>query len=338
MKKISTLFAFILAVSFASAQSDTLLWMNFENADTALIVAGAPSGNDDPNWINLDFDGLPDANARPQEWFLTLGYADADSSNIVLGSSSWLAGFLPGNKNYFISPQVHIGTSGTPMLSWKSAPRQTPLYVDGYAVVVSTTNNLETSFTDTIFRASQFLGATADSSGTSPIPQFNWYVFSGGWVHGFDGTGIQYDSGADSTRFIGELVTNSVDMSAYAGQSIHVAFLHNSDDDNLISIDDILLMGQDATSIEENAFNASIEMFPNPASEVLNISYELTSTSNVNIVIYDMQGRAVAVQHLGDQFPGAYTATQNVANFAAGSYSMTIEANGNTFTKNFVVK
>lgn len=338
MKRISTLFTLVLAFGFASAQNDTLLFMNFENADTALIVAGAPSGNDDPNWINLDFDGLADANARPQEWFLTLGYADADSSNIVLGSSSWLAGFAPGNRNYFISPQVNLGTQGTPMLTWKSAPRQTPLYIDGYHVLVSTTNNLETSFTDTIFRAGQFLGADSDSTGPSPIPQFNWYVFSNGIVHGDDGTAIQYDPASDSTRFIGELKEYSVDMSAYAGQSIHIAFLHNSDDDNLISIDDILLMGQDASSIEENELNASINMFPNPATDVLNISYELTEATEVNIVITDMQGRTVAVQNMGDQIPGNYTAIQNVADLAAGSYSMTIEAMGNSFTKNFVVE
>ena len=336
MKRISTLFTLVIAVSFASAQSDTLLWMNFENADTALIVAGAPSGDDGPNWINLDFDGLADANARPQEWYLTLGFADADSSNIVLGSSSWLTGLLPGNRNYFISPKANIGSAGTPMLTWKSAPRQTPLFLDGYHVLVSTTDNLESSFTDTIFRASQFLDADFDSTGASQVPQFNWYVFSVGWVHGFDGMGIQYDG--DSTRFIGELVENSVDMSAYVDQSIYIAFLHNSDDDNLIFIDDILLMGEDATSIEENELNASIKTFPNPATDVLNISYELTVASEVNIVITDMQGRTVAVQNMGDQIPGSYTATQDVSNMAAGAYTMTIEAMGNTFTKNFVVE
>ena len=337
MKRISMLFAAVIAFGFASAQNDTLLFMNFENADTALIVAGAPSGNDDPTWINLDFDGLADANCRPQEWFLTSGYAVVDSTNIVLGSSSWLAGFLPGNRNYFISPQVSLGNDASE-LRWKSASRQTPLYIDGYAVVVSTTDNLETSFTDTIFRAGQFLGADSDSSGASPIPQFNWYVFSAGWVQGFDGTGIQYDPGADSTRFIGELVEHTVDMSAYNGQSIHIAFIHNSDDDNLISIDDILLLGTDASSIEENKLEASIQMFPNPATTILNVEYELTVSTEVNIVITDMQGRAVAVQNLGDQVPGTYETTQDVSNFAAGAYNMTIEAMGTSFTKNFVVK
>ena len=337
MKKFYTLFLSFFAVFALSAQNDTLVHMTFDDDDTLDIQVGAPSGNDDPFWINLDQDGIADGNGRPQEWFLSLGYADADSTNIVLASSSWLAGFAPGNRNYFISPQLHLG-AGSAELSWASAPRQTPLYVDGYAVVVSTTDNLESSFTDTIFRAAQFLGAGTGQSTPSPVASFNTYGYSNGWVHGYDGSNIQLDAASDSTRFIGVLQNHQVDLSAYSNQSIHIAFIHNSDDDNLISIDNILVTGTNAASVEEDALKGSIQMFPNPTSEVLNVSYELPVSSEVSVVITDVTGRTMYTYSYGDMTPGDHNFSQDVSNYAAGSYFFTIEALGTTFTNSFVVQ
>lgn len=337
MRKFYTLLFSLFAAFALNAQNDTLIHMTFDDDDTLDIQVGAPSGNDDPFWINLDQDGIGDGNGRPQEWFLSLGYADADSSNIVLASSSWLVGFAPGNRNYFISPQLHLG-SGPAELTWASAPRQTPLYLDGYAVVVSTTDNLESSFTDTLFRAAQYLGGASGGGPVSPVPSFNDYDFSAGWVHGFDGNSIQLDDAADSTRFIGELVQHSADLSAYSDQSIHIAFIHNSDDDNLISIDNILVTGTNAASIEEDALKGSIQMFPNPTTDVLNVSFELPVSSEVNVSITDITGRTLYTQSYGDMTPGEHAFTQSVQDYTAGSYFITIEALGTTFTNSFVVQ
>jgi len=332
MKKTITLFA-ILAAGYLGYAQDVLLYQDFSSEDDILVTA--PSGNDDPSWINFDFDGLADANGRPQEWYATFGFAIPDTLDTVYASSSWLAGFLPGNRNYLITPKLNLG-AGTATLSWKSAPYQTPLYIDGYAVVVSTTDNLESSFTDTIFRAAQFLGASADSIGTSPIPQFNWYVYSAGWVHGYDGTGIE--EGSDSTRFTGVLTEHTVDLSAYAGQSIHIAFIHNSDDDNLISIDDIMVTGTDATSLEEDALRASLEIFPNPATELISVNYELVKLTPVVVEITDAQGRIVLSENRGIQMAGNHSFSQDVSKFATGTYQMSIKAFGTVLTQTFVVK
>ena len=332
MKKTLTLFS-LLAVGYLSSAQDVLLYQDFNSEDDILVTA--PSGNDDPNWINFDFDGLADANGRPQEWYATFGFATPDTLDTVYASSSWLSGFLPGNRNYLITPQLNLG-AGAASLSWKSASYQTPLYLDGYAVVISTSGNLESSFTDTVFRAAQFLGASPDSIGTSPIPQFNWYVYSPGWVHGYDGTGIE--DGSDSTRFTGVLTEHTVDLSAYAGQSIHIAFIHNSDDDNLISIDDILVTGTDATSIEEDALNASMVIFPNPATQLISVNYELVKLTPVVVEITDAQGRVVLKENRGIQMAGAHSFSQDVSGYAAGSYQLSIQAFGTVLTQSFVVK
>lgn len=328
----------VFAASAALAQNDTLLFEDFEGGDQIpYIVVNAPSGNDDPNWINFDEDGIADGNARPQEWFPLFGFATVDSSTIVYGSSSWLAGFAPGNRNWLITPSMYIGDA-TAQLSWYSAPRQTPLYLDGYQVLVSTNGNLESNFTNVLFNAAQFLGTGTGSGTPSPVASFNTYSYSSGWIHGYDGTNIEFDPASDSTRFIGVLQQHTVSLAQFNGNWIHIAFLHNSDDDNLISIDDILVTGTDYSSVEENELNASISIFPNPATEFITVEYELTKTSPVVVTITDINGKIISQEARGNQMAGTHRFTQDVTTLAVGTYNMIIEAYGTQIAKQFIVQ
>lgn len=328
----------VFAASAALAQNDTLLFEDFEGGDQIpYIVVGAPSGNDDPNWINFDEDGIADGNARPQEWFALFGFSTVDSSTIVYGSSSWLAGFVPGNRNWLITPRIYIGDA-TAELSWYSAPRQTPLYLDGYQVLVSTSGSLETNFTNVLFNAAQFLGTGTGQSTPSPVASFNTYSYSSGWVHGYDGTNIEFDPTSDSTRFIGVLQQHTVSLAQFNGNWINIAFLHNSDDDNLISIDNILVTGNDYSSVEENELNASISIFPNPATEFITVEYELTKTSPVVVTVTDINGKIISQEARGNQMAGTHRFTQDVTSLAVGTYNMIIEAYGTQIAKQFIVQ
>jgi hypothetical protein len=323
MKKLLTILTVVLCVQFANAQNDTLLYENFDVDPTAAYLL-FNSGNDQ-TWVNFDADGLPDANARPQEWFWSdAGFATVDANDGCLFSSSWLTGFLPGNRNWLMTPPIFISDANA-VLSWTAAPRQTPRYVDGYSVLVSTSDNLEASFTDTLFQAAQYeSGAGNDWSA---------YTFSAGFVHGLDGTYIEFDT--DSSAFIGEQQPFSVPLAQYSGQTIYITFLHDADDDNLISIDDILVTGT-LTGLNDANAESGLVVFPNPANDKIELSYILPASTIVSAEIFDIKGSLVTTVNRGMQLAGSQKLTVDVSSLAAGTYSVVLKAAGNSITTKFV--
>lgn len=325
MKKLLlTLFGGFLLGS-ASAQVDTVLYEGFDVDPTGSYLP-FNSGND-TQWVNFDADALADANGRPQNWFHSTGaFADVDSVDGCLFSSSWLQNFLPGNRNWLMTPPITVTSAGF-ALSWASAPRQTPLYLDGYSVLVSTTDNIEASFTDTLFQAAQYLsGSGAD---------YSTYTFSPGFVHGMDGTFTQFDAASDSSRLIGVLRPFTVNLSQYAGQTIYIAFLHDSDDDNLMALDDILIT-ETTTGLNETATTSSFSIFPNPVSDKLTLSYELSQTSPIQVSVYDAKGALVVNEGRGIQIAGSQKLTLDLNHLASGTYSVRVTGKDLAVTQQFV--
>ncbi len=323
MKALLSLSFVMLLTGLAYGQNDTLLYENFDVDNTAGYLP-FNSGND-LTWVNFDADALPDANNRPQEWFWSeSGFASADTLEGCLFSSSWLAGFLPGNRNWLMTPPIQI-VDASAVLSWSSAPRQTPLYLDGYTVMVSTTDNIESSFTDTLFQAAQY---EAGSGGN-----FATYTFSPGFVHGMDGTYIEFDS--DSARWIGEQRPFTASLAQYAGQTIYITFLHDADDDNLISIDDILVTGT-LVGLSEAAPAIGLTVSPNPATEKIELNYHLDKTGVVNASVYDIKGSKVMAVNNKIQIAGTQKLAVDVRSLTSGMYLVILDIAGKSYSVKFV--
>ncbi|MCS7074496.1 MAG: choice-of-anchor J domain-containing protein, partial [Bacteroidia bacterium] len=185
-----------------TAPGDTLLFVDFQ--------MGIPG-----NFRNIDDDGLDDANNRPQEFFpfVDLQTTTPGDTNIVAAASSWFN--PPGiSDNKLITPGINI-TGTDYVLQWKSAPFEGPAYTDGYKVVIST---------DSLF---------ADPSQLDTVA-----IFAEADGNGVFGDGIQHPT-FNGTR--GVLKKWQVSLSGYVGQRIFIAYWHQSDDDNLIMLDDIFV-------------------------------------------------------------------------------------------------
>ena len=318
----------------ANAQNDTLLWENFEAETIDYIELDYPSGDANlyPTWLNFDIDGIGDGSGaspeRPGEWFLSLGFADVDSTNTVLASNSWLSGDADGAENWLISPRVHIQDNQA-NLFWKSAPFQLPRYIDGYQVLVSTTNNLETNFTDTLAVFASF-----DGDLTTNIEDTLTYVFTEGIMH----TEIQVDE-ADRTRHTGVLQQWEASLAAYQGMDIFVAFRHRSDDDNLISIDEILILGTGTVGIDDNSEEFTFNVYPNPAlgAESVTIDYALVETGNVSYSITSLDGRVVLNESGHVQMTGQHRTTLDVSDLAIGTYLVQVFVNDSAYTERLVI-
>lgn len=327
MKKLLLLIVLgLTGVQTANAQNDTLLYENF-NVDPTATYLTTPLGSDTV-WVSYDADMLTEAQARPGNWYWqAAGAATADSTGAIW-SSSW---FSPAGvaQNFLITPPIPI-VDATAVLHWSSAPYQTPLYLDGYKVLVSTTSNFPLDFTDTLFVAAEYLSGSSSNGGN-----YSAYTFSPGFVHGMDSTYIEF--GTDSARFLGVLRPFSVSLAQYAGQLIYIAFLHDSDDDNLILLDDILVTGNLTIGIQENNINAHLTISPNPAVDRIELSYHLSSLAQVSVKIYDAKGSLVKEEVKGNLMAGEQKTFINVSDLAVGNYSLMLIA-GNKFTRSsFVV-
>jgi Secretion system C-terminal sorting domain/Cleaved Adhesin Domain len=330
MKKIFTLiFLSAFAGINANAQTDTLLFENFDVDNTANYLL-YNSGNDQ-TWVDYDVDGLADANNRPLNWFWNpTSFATIDTTGCLF-SSSWFN--TPANAaNYLITPPIQI-VDATAVLNWKSAPRQTPRYVDGYKVLVSTTDNIESSFTDTIFVAAEFL-AGASSNG----PNYSAYTFSDGFVHGSDLTYVEFDPASDSANLLGVLRPFSASLAQYAGQTIYIAWLHDSFDDNLIALDDILITGNLAAGVQQIENKEEVKVYPNPASERIEFSYNQKSSAQVSAQIFDVKGAVVRTITKGMMLSGEQKLAIDIKGLASGNYQLKVAAGNQVLHSSFIVK
>jgi hypothetical protein len=87
--------------------------------------------------------------------------------------------------------------------------------------------------------------------------------------------------------------------------------------------------------IEEGLMN-SLAVYPNPASDVVNVSFE-ANNADYTIAIVDLQGRVMSSQELSS-LNGAQSIAFPVSNLAKGSYIVTISSNGVSTSKNVVIK
>lgn len=323
-------------------QNDTLLFENFQTDPTSEMLL-FPSGND-TDWVNLDEDGIVDFNNYPQNWFQALDFRYAAGlpftadTNFVYCSSSWLFNSLNGNRNWLILPPLEI-VDGQATLSWKSAPFQCPLYTDGYSVLISKTGNdpQAGNFTDTIFRAAQNKPPWPASNSLNAAD----YLFSPGYIHADGLTNLEYlyyNPASPDTAYTGLLEPHDFSLSAYEGSTIYIAFVHDSDDDYLISIDDILVKGTKPLSVVNQMDYFRLKAYPDPVTDILNYEFFLPEAQKISINLTDINGlEVIKILPIQKMSPGSHNIAFDFNNLQSGIYFIQIFAQ-NAVTSHKIVK
>ena len=332
----------MMGVGVSNAQTDTLLYENFQGPTYDHIVIAFPDPSLPEFWYDYDEDQISDANGRDQWWFLAYAVAQVDSltpdgdTNFVMGSSSWHSSVAQAS-NWLITPAINI-VNNTAVLKFKTATRQTPYYLDGYEVKISTGTNDPLDFTDLVYTAAEYSSGAVSNGGN-----FAAYTFtpSGAWIQGWNGsalvpTEIEYDG--DSARFLGILTEKTISLASYSGQTIFVAFHHNSLDDNLLTIDDILVTGTLGTEEFNLNLNLNVNVFPNPTSDYLNLGFEVQNATPVIYTITDVMGRMVSTQSMGLLNSGKHAERINVSGLATGTYNLSVKTDKGENTISFIVK
>jgi len=343
MKKIYLLaIGFVAMSAFKAKAQDTLIYesFNFQSFYDNLVDDVVPPPGADPNdplWYSYDEDGFADGSAagtRPGGWFAVQPFSDVDTTNnVAIAANSWFS--APAlSKNWLISPALSLRSSDT--LFWKSAPSQTPRYLDGYKVYISTTTNDNLSFLGSggalLFTAAEMTSLGSDTT-------FSTYGFSSGFVHGQDGTYIDVATTTAPILHNGQLRPFFVPLNAYAGQTVFIAFLHESFDDNLISIDDFMVRGSAVPAgITESTDALGLNVFPNPSADQAQVNYNLTESTNVTISIYDVTGKLISSDNKGVQAAGRHFSAINTEAMANGFYTVSVQTGSSRSTVKMIVK
>ena len=368
MKKIYILLAFLLTGTSLIKAQDTLLFENFElnsfyaHKDSLDIL---PGNITDTMWHSVDVDNIPDGSGknRANGWFPAYPFSKVDAyptgytgtsgpdTNTVLAANSWnnngesSAGL---EDNWLVTPSIKLGTCDT--LFWKSAPSQTPRYLDGYEVLISVTDNNDYGFTTAFGGGVLFTGAemTALSSTTEDTvyADFTFAPTTGSptpFVHGQDGTYIDFvNLTAAHQLHNGQLRPFYKSLAAYHDKNVFIAFHHNSHDDNLISIDDVMIRGTVSNpnaGIGESTLNAlKLSVYPNPASDEVQVNYALTSDAAVTINLYDLAGKLVYSVSNGTQMEGRHFAHINTSDLAKGFYTVNVTTGTSSSNSKLIVR
>lgn len=130
----------------------------------------------------------------------------------------------------------------------------------------------------------------------------------------------------EETLTTDEWLERSQSLANYAGQTIRIAFVHdNCSDAFVMKIDDISV----TAGVGINEFDNSVTVFPNPATNVLNV----TASSNISLVeVYNMMGQKVA------SFDANDTNTQiNASALTNGIYMLRINTENGTVNQKVTI-
>lgn len=113
---------------------------------------------------------------------------------------------------------------------------------------------------------------------------------------------------------------------------VYFAYMAYQTGDENIVLDSTLL----ATAVPEVPLNQvvrEVSVFPNPATDYLNVSYTLAEKTRVHLCIVSAAGQIVQTQDLSEpQTPGAYQRRINIADLPAGAYYLEVQGAHASFT------
>lgn len=93
-----------------------------------------------------------------------------------------------------------------------------------------------------------------------------------------------------------------------------------------------------ATGLNENLISEeSVNIFPNPATSFVNISYVLAGEENVTMGIYNLLGAKVMEMNLGRQLANGYNQTIDISGLTDGLYLLRINAGSTQITEKIKV-
>ena len=231
---------------------------------------------------------------HPWETQATAGHVGTYDSTFFWSGTSW---FVPAGTadNWLEFGPITIPAGGA-TIKWFDRFNR---YRDGYEVLVSNTPSSPLSFSD-------FSTAPIYTLADDAYPSATW---------------------ATDTTWL--LKSANVPV-AYNGQLVSFAFHHTANDMDVIRLDEIFVI-EAALGVQEFISGAKLfQNMPNPTNGVSTINYELEKNAQVAFNVYDVTGKVVATENMGEQNSGAHSLNYNSNSLSAGVYYYSLTVNNAT--------
>lgn len=90
--------------------------------------------------------------------------------------------------------------------------------------------------------------------------------------------------------------------------------------------------------LEENNLLSSVNVYPNPAVDKVNLDFNLSSESAIEVSITDLAGKVVYTNNLGNKTAGTHTLSLNTSELSNGVYVVSIRGDKGTSTQKLTIK
>ena len=137
--------------------------------------------------------------------------------------------------------------------------------------------------------------------------------------------------------------TDDVQLATSGKSRPQTSFIFFADDNNWFWTDDtpVVRLNFDPANnvgLEELSNIAAVQVFPNPASNEVNLSFNVTGASDVKVQVLDMTGKVMETVVDASNVSGVQKSTLNTSSYASGMYMVTITTNEGSIQRNFVKK
>lgn len=339
---MKTFLTLLLCLAFFALKAqglsqDTLINENFEENPTSEMLL-FPSGND-PQWVNYDADQISGSCVAPPDttpfgWFWDRAFDVLESvptDNDAFTSCSFLANAAKKNQNWLITSPITLPDASY-WLCWRSLSYLGPGYVDGYKVLISTTGNdpATGAFSDTLFVAAEMVEDSHPTGSLDPAD----YVYSKGYLHANGYTDTTYffvDDSQGAAFYHGRFEPHLVSLAAYEGKDVYIAFLHDSQDDFFLQVDDILVSNTHVAT--RNLHNVQyFNVMPNPVRDMAYFTWKTDRPQQCRLLLTDELGKTVRTQNFSPREEGRWNL--DVQDLPPGIYYCLLETeNGRAATK-----
>jgi len=89
--------------------------------------------------------------------------------------------------------------------------------------------------------------------------------------------------------------------------------------------------------IDENEILNSLNVFPNPAENILNVNFSISTPQNILLTLSTITGQAIYTQQI-DSFTGTYSKTIDLTDISKGIYLLKVVGEKGTVNKKVVIE
>ena len=147
---------------------------------------------------------------------------------------------------------------------------------------------------------------------------------------------LSHDDGSTSSYSVGDIQKITFDESFLnlflidgSSYSWDLNTVNNTSHSDVNSINDLIIK-------RVNTLNVNV--FPNPISKKINISYLLSDDCLVEVSIYDLSGKHISLLINEKQFKGGNIISKSIGNVQSGTYLVTIRGEKFITTKKIIIK